>query len=381
MDNHAWKKALILRGCPPSDVLFGPTDEPLRAHLDICPACREHLAMDAEEREGWAAMGRVLLAKPPLPLPPPVGKAPGQVWRIRADLTGWDQKYRYCNPPLVLVLDIENDADAANAANAANANTALVAQVYPGDDFLSEENVPLSGQGFAEPWNTYCLALDDLETYYGEATSAVAAVLDMGRGTFAELDETSPLFWFRTLELELGAFFAGQSLSRLLEVSERTGQDLKPLLLSAMSRQELDRALERKGLKIPLEGDDPLLRLARYTREDTHWGLAAMGEHTQSVNHALLDDADAMGLEIRQASITLSSVHYADGVLVLGGRINVDFARTKEVFAWWDAQDRMIRAAASDILDDSRYFNLRFAEVAEREFHIGRLVVLLSGRE
>lgn len=357
MDNHAWKKALILRGCPPADILFGPEDEFLLAHLDVCPMCRDNLAMEADERAAWAAMARALL---PEQLPPPAQKTPGQVWRIRRGLAGWGQKYRYCNPPLVLLLDVLEDI-------------ARVAQIYPGDDFLTDDDVALPGLGFAQPWNTFCLALADLEDYRGQASEAAGAVLE--RGSFADVDENAPLFLFRSMELELGAFFAGQSLSRVLECAE---QGISSLPLGAMPVDALCQALQRKGQNIPLENDNPLLQLARYNREDSIWGLAASAERTQTVNYALLDP---VGLEIRQASITFSAIHYADGVLVLGGRIRVDFARTVEIFAWWDARERLIHAESADISVDGLHFNLRFAGVSEREYHVGSLVALISGQE
>ncbi|TVR01588.1 MAG: hypothetical protein EA399_02005 [Desulfovibrionales bacterium] len=368
MDNLAWKKALILRGCPPADILFGPGDEQLRAHLDVCPACRDSLAMTSGERAEWAGLGRALAPEPP---PAPSGKAPGQVWRIRPDLAGWGPKYRYCNPPLVLLLDFPEN------------NLTQVAQIYPGDDFLTEEDVPLPGLGFAQPWNTYSLALNDLEAFQGEASgggaNVASEVLARSRDSFADLDEASPLFWFRTMELDLGAHFAGQSLTGVLEGADHDALLDAPLVpLGEMSVDALCQALERKGQTVPLHGGDPLLELARYNQEDTTWGLAASGERTQTVNYALLDD---VGLEIRQTTVVFSAVVYQDGMLTLAGEVRAESARTEAIFAWWDAQGRMIWPIASDISDDGRYFNLRFTEVAEREFRIGRLVVLFSGRQ
>ena len=370
MDNFAWKKALIVRGCPPADILFGPGDESLRAHLDVCPACRDSLAMEADERAQWAGLADVLTTEPPS-APQSVdtdhAPAPGQIWRIRRALAGWGPKYRYHNPPLVLILDLlDNDL-------------ARVAQIYPGDDFLTEDDVCLPDLGFAQPWNTYSLALSDLESFQGDPpkalTEAVPKVLMRSRGAFADLDEASPLFWFRTMELDLGAHFAGQSLASVLEGAV---PDSRLVPLSSMPFTALCRALERKGQNVRLESDNPLLDLARYNQEDAAWGLAASGEGTQTVNHALLDD---VGLEIRQATIVFSTVVYQDGVLTLAGEVRVESARTEAVFAWWDAQGRMVWPIASDISDDGRYFNLRFAGVEDREFRVGRLVVLISGRQ
>ena len=368
MDNLAWKKALILRGCPPADILFGPEDELLGAHLDICPACRDSLVMKADERAQWTALADVLLSGQ---LPSPAQKTPGQVWRIRGNLAGWGPKYRYCNPPLVLILELQDD------------ELAHVAQIYPGDDFLTEEDVFLPGLGFAQPWNTYSLAVNDLESFQGEApktlTEAVPKVLMRSQGAFADLDEASPLFWFRTMELDLGAYFAGQSLAAVLPGADHDAPlDATLVPLGEMSVDALCRALERKGQAIPLRGDNPLLELARYNQDDTAWGLAASGERTQTVNYALLDD---VGLEIRQASVVFSTVAHHDGMLTLAGEIQADGARTQAIFAWWDAQGRMIWPIASDISDDGRYFNLRFAGVEDREFRVGRLVVLISGRQ
>lgn len=367
MDNLAWKKALILRGCPPADILFGPEGELLGAHLDICPTCRDSLAMEPDERAQWAALAEVLL---PGQLPPPVRKTPGQIWRIRRDLAGWGPKYRYCNPPLILVLEIQDD------------ELARVAQIYPADDFLTEEDVSLPGLGFAQPWNTYSLAVNDLESFRGEVpnalTETVPKVMMRSQGGVAELDEASPLFWFRTLELDLGAHYAGQSLAAVLPDADHDAPlDATLVPLGEMSVDALCRALERKGQAIPLRGDNPLLELARYNQDDTAWGLAASGERTQAVNYALLDD---VGLEIRQASVVFSKVAHHDGMLILAGEIQAEGARTQAIFAWWDAQGRMVWPMASDISDDGRYFNLRFTEVTDREFRVGRLVVLFSGR-
>ena len=366
MDNFAWKKALIVRGCPPADILFGPGDESLRAHLDVCPACRDSLAMEADERAQWAALADVLTTEPlsaPQSMDTDYAPAPGQIWRIRRALAGWGPKYRYHNPPLVLILDLlDNDL-------------ARVAQIYPGDDFLTDDDISLPGLGFAQPWNVYSLAVNDLETFRGQAPDSVPEARARSRGTFADLDEAAPLFWLRTMELDLGAHFAGQSLVGVLETPER---DTMPVPLSAMPFDALCRALERKGQKVRLESGNPLLGLARYNQEDVAWGLAASGERAQTVNYALLDD---VGLEIRQASIVFSTISFLEGMLTVAGEIRMESVRTEEIFAWWDAQGRMVWPIASDISDDGRYFNLRFAGVEDREFHVGRLVVLFSGRQ
>lgn len=354
MDNIAWKKALMLRGCPPADVLFGAQQKHLRAHLDLCPMCQVHLAMDANEREGWNTLSRSFS---PMKLPEPPIK-PGQIWRIRRELAGWGPKNRYCNPPLVLLLKLLDK------------NLALVAQVFPGDAFLSDEDVTLPGLGFAQPWNTYALRLDDLEYFRGETTEVASVVLKRSQKSFADVAETSHLFLFRTLELEIGAFFARQSLARVLDLTPRQ-------LLGSMTSGDIRRALMSKNQAISLNEDVPaLLQLAFYAREDTAYGMAASSQRTRAVNYAVLDP---LGMEIRQATITFSSVRYVDGVLILGGRINADFARALEMFAWWDTQERVIDAATADISDDGLYFNLRFVGLNEREFHFGRLMALLSG--
>jgi hypothetical protein len=363
MDNLAWKKALILRGCPPDEILYGPLDEPLQAHIDICPACRERLAMDGAERVAWEALGRTLRSEP---APVPERPAPGQVWRVRAGLAGWGPQYRYRNPPLVLILELPDQ------------DLARVAQLYPGEDFRTGEDIPLPGLGCAQPWNVYSLAVSDLGQFQGDVSAEeAAAVLKQSTGPFADLDDASPLFWFRTMELELGAFFAGQSLAGHLAEPEHAPQRLESAPLGAMTSDRLCHALERKGRVVALDADAPLLQLARYGREGTAWGLAASSERTQAVNYALLDE---VGLEIRQASIVFSTISYLEKVLTIGGRIQADFARAEEVFGWWDARERLVMATQSDISPDGRFFHLCFAEIAEREFHVGRLVLLVSGR-
>lgn len=242
-----------------------------------------------------------------------------------------------------------------------------------------KNDIPLSGLRFAQPWNVYSLALSDLEAFQGQVSEvgpkAASDVLERSRGPFADLDEAAPLFWFRSMELDLGAHFAGQSLAASVEGVKR---DAALVPLGVMPFDVLCGALERKGQKVRLKSDNPLLDLARYNREDATWGLAASGERTQAVNYALLDD---VGLEIRQASIVFTSLSHQENMLTLGGEIHADFARTEEIHAWWDAQGRMLWPVASDISDDGRYFNLRFAGVEDGEFRVGRLVVLFSGRQ
>jgi hypothetical protein len=351
MDIHAWKKALILRGCPPDHILFGPMSPALQAHLDVCPPCREMLDITPDERDGWQLMANIVTPKS---LPVPLRLEPGQVWRVHPRLSGWGPKYRYSNPPLVLIL---KRIDAA---------ALLVAQVAPGDDFRTQEDVVLPGLGFAQPWNFYTLAAKDLHAFRGDVGECAAQVLGRSQQSFSHLDEDSFLAMYRNLEIEVGSFCSRQSISSLLDQG-----------LTGMTAPEIAVALKRKGLVIEFSQDqDPCLELARYAPEGTTWGLAAADDNRQPVNYVVLDD---VGLEIRQASIVITSRQHEADTLLLHGEIFADFARTREVHAWWDAEGRLIMADEGDIADNGRFFMLRFKGVCERDVIVGRLVVLMSG--
>lgn len=379
MELYSWKKALMLRGCPPADALFGlsacghaqacPPDERLREHLDTCPMCRENLNMTQQEREGWKTLGEFFKPKHSWDLVPSqsplASKAPGQVWRIHRRLAGWGPKYRYYNSPRVLILE------------SLGQGLVRVSQIAPGDDFLTPEDVQVPGLGFAQPWNVYSFSEKDLEeTAILESSSmedVARKTLERSQEPFADVDETSYLYLFRTLEIDAGSFFAGQSLAGLLARKDRI------TVLFAMSSEDIRHALERKGQSITLDSsENPLLQLARYAPAETLWGLAAAGGQTQSVNYALLD---AMGMEIRQATVKFTSIKHEDGVLLLAGKINADFARTREVHAWWQVEGRLIRPVSEDISENGFYFTLRFEDVSDRDFRVGRLLALFSGDE
>jgi hypothetical protein len=207
---QAWDLAWQTRFCPPQESILADRLAPeALAHLRVCPACQELAACQGEPSPGP-------VATPAAPAPRPgADPAPGQLWSLAPALGGWGPKHRFYNPPVVLIL----------RAGLHLANGLLVAQTYHDPLLQGEDDVPLNGQRFAQPWNIYTLHRDGLGTLHGQFGPAAAAqVLAASRHLF------------RQMEIELGSFFASAAVCALLEEYQALAESGEPSQADAQAQ-------------------------------------------------------------------------------------------------------------------------------------------------
>ncbi|MDX9833865.1 MAG: hypothetical protein RBT36_01460 [Desulfobulbus sp.] len=352
----AWQQAWRLRCCPPDHLLVVPPVPQLNEHLTICPWCRTSLDAPACPFPGPVPA----LASAAAPL------QPGQVRAVRATLGDWGPKSRYYNPPAVLVLDLSDS------------HSVFVCQVYGDNTLAGPEDIPLGNDlvGFAEPWNTFTLMQDDLDTLLGEADLGVAAaVLEQRSQPEPALQPGSLLWFFRQMEVETGYFFARLAVSRLVAAHDR---EAAPAAVP-LDPDRVQRALERLPLRFmpPVTPPaTPLDLLAWATADERLLPLAAADP--QQIHALVFTVVDGDITSVVAESLALSSCEYTDGVLTITGTspaTNSD-GHCHWLF-WWQAGHDLVGALPGQSGWRDGVFWAAFALTPEQADRVGHLVVRL----
>ena len=172
-----WRSAWRMRCCPPDDLLYGEKTKELAEHLQLCPWCREERA--AGNNFKFPVSQKMAAEKEK------TSPEPGQLWSLKQSLGNWGPKGRYYSPPLVVVIEVA-------------ATSVTVLQSYGEMDLAGSDDFPFQTDlvGFSQPWNRYCLRIDDLDTCYG-------LVFCRSEKEFLSLEnaneqscEIGSLFWF-----------------------------------------------------------------------------------------------------------------------------------------------------------------------------------------
>jgi len=205
----AWELAMQKRCCPPDEILFSPDyKKEVEKHIQFCASCKEVLS------DGQPYISNFFKQHlKSLPKEPKNKVIPGQIWSVKSELAGWGPKNRYYDPPLVLVLKQGEDMD----------NAVLVSQIYDDVTFFGPGDIPLRENivGFAESWNFYTLRRTDLERCFGVADDEVAQkVLSERDKDILPIKNTTLLYFFRNLEIEVGYFFSSIAVSSLMNKYE-----------------------------------------------------------------------------------------------------------------------------------------------------------------
>lgn len=363
-----WQVAVNLRVCPPDSVLFGGQDEILQRHIKTCYMCRENISTEFKETWTWPDLS--------LKRQEDTRLNPGQIWKLSSELAGWGPKDRYYNPPEVLVLEILED------------RAVKVAQVYPGDEFMTDDDIHIIDYGMAEPWNIYTLNQTDLEFFQGIASMDIVLQVLQKSEKYFEADEDSFLFLFRSMEIEVGSFFSQQSLGRLLD--EMEGREI------SVDGQEILDMLEQSGLPLELtQEQDPFFQLAKTDFSDLQkvypfdagksepvarvrissqpQAMAAADKANLRVNIFVLDEA---GLEIRTGLVSVLNRSRCGNCLYISGKTGQDFPGFLECLAWWETPEKNVPASRIEFLDDSPLFEIRFDDISSDEHLRGKLVII-----
>jgi hypothetical protein len=382
----AWQEIWQLRCCPPDEVLRGSPAEPeLQRHLETCPFCPDRLeeptaGMDMTRAGQLAPCDRPAARAEPArdrPSPPsgledPNSKPPpepGQIRSVRRALGGWGPKNRYTNPPLVLVVSLPGEPPEA----------VRVAQVH--------HMAPLSGPGdvevaeglFAESWNTYALRREDLDDVWekvpGPSLQAVMESIE-GGSPLAGGAEPPWLDTFRRLEIEVGAFFALQAVSGMME-----GWDESPSARILSRFPEVsdlaDHLRKRKpGAVLPRAPMDVLASLALARFPDHELPLAAAGSENRIVlNRAGWSDE---GLELTPVGAELTLWKSGPDGLTLGGVLDEGAPAGSELRAWWDRPgEAPVPASETSFNPAEGFFRASFDGLSGEMAREGRPVLLL----
>lgn len=295
----AWLLAYRLRCCPPQSVLTGPPSPELLSHLAICPSCR------ADREHPFPAPDfAVTETKDSLPSP-----SPGELWSLRQELGGWGPKHRYFNPPVVLV------------TRSAGPEAVNVVQVYsdptlagPGDIFPGREI-----SGFAEPWNRYTVAVQDLGTCLNRVSGDVIDMVQQA-GASEEpysLPPGSLLWFFRQMEVETGYFFASRTIARLMDL-EAGGNLLQKL--AYRDPEELLASLSGFPLHLPEKTDTDIPRtLAMVTPADDLLALAAATRAPEEIQPLLFTVEKGQIVKVEAVSATITALEFRGGILSVTG--------------------------------------------------------------
>lgn len=363
-----WQIALSLRVCPPDAVLLWEQSPELTRHIRSCPMCQHNKDVDIQHPWSWQDY---VLKDQHDPRP-----APGQVRQIRSELAGWGPKDRYYNPPDVIILEVIDD------------QAVMVAQIYPGDEFMTDGDVFLPEVGFAQPWNTYTVGIKDLERCQQTMSQDITQqILQQADVPFAA-DEDSFLFLFRCLETEVGSFFSQQSLAALLWAMETQPEQV--------DAEGVVNMLHQAGLEVgSSQSQDPWLELAKLdvtgleqarvlypqipeqeVEIRIHSSTQKMAAAEQNLVPANMITADAGGISIQPGMVSILAQDRHYGTLYISGRVDPDFGFPSELCAWWESGPEVKSASSISLSADKQLFDLEFADLGRDEYLQGCLILL-----
>ena len=354
---EAWRSMYQARTCPPFSVINDPKHaDNVAEHRKGCPLCALRTDYDFDA-DAWAEMGRRMSQGWPKPDRPEI--LPGQVWALTEAKGGWDERFRYINPPLVLVLEVFEDV-----------NGVRVAQIFDHHELAAGGDMALGEDlGFAEAWNAYALDQADLDLCFGQVgddtLNAVRQALGAGQD---ELDEESTLWFFRQLELEVGAFMAMEAMGRLMLRHDRN--EVREAFADTASVRAKVLAFDRTvilpdacdGLSMVALATLPEQRLAAATiRGQIPFTVVTVGRETNPCRGALA--------EIKHARLDGSTIRVT-------GTLPED-ARHGLLFAWWRRPDTDMDEGEVKFDLASGLFRADFPGKSGLDFEVGDLVLLL----
>ena len=356
---EAWRNVYHERTCPPYAVLTASEQERnVTEHRRGCPFC----AMKAEDPidyEAWAELGAQMAQDWPAPEKPAVQS--GQVWSLAPSKGGWDERFRHINPPLVLIMDAFEDVSGVR-----------VAQIFDERALMAVGDVDLGPRyGAAEAWNTYALDCADLNLCFGQISPELMISLkDAVASEHDPVDEDSVLWYFRQLELEVGAFMAMEAMGRLVERHERNAlrqefsdiPSVRSKVLAFDSRIRLPEAEDGLAMLAKAKMPDDLIERAAAGDEDQiHFTVVTVGGQT---NPCCVVFADLLEADHRDSFIVIR-VRVPDGY------------RQGLLFAWWRRPDTGLEEGVVESDPSTGIFSARFLGKSELDFEIGEPSLLL----
>lgn len=214
--HRAWARMAQKRGCPLPSVLR-QGGAAVQKHLEDCPHCREEL----ERLPLYEALAEHL--PPAEAILEDTLFAPGQVRALRAAAAHpTEEDSEFFTPPTLLVLSVDDTIQ----------GLVRVAQLHDEPALQAVGDVPLPPpcQGrFVESWNTYPIFSEYMGPVLVQVSEEVVAhVREQSKAGLPEVPPNSPVEAFRSLEMDVGAYFSRISVIRSMELLEqRQGDRMK----------------------------------------------------------------------------------------------------------------------------------------------------------
>lgn len=362
---EAWRSMYHLRTCPPSNIINDPAEKSqIEQHQRTCPICAltTHESLDPQL---WSQFEQLLSESWVKPHEPEIQV--GQVWSLTNSKGGWDDHFRYINPPLILILEIFNDVRGLR-----------VAQIFDQQELFAEGDVDLGPElGFAETWNIYALDQDDLHLCFGQVDQEIVdLVLAHSENDFPTVEDQSTIWFFRQLELEVGSRMALEAMGRLMDRHEEN--IIRKTLADPQDVRNKVLAFDA-SITLP-EGDDGLTMLAQAKLPDQHQLMAAASTEQNQIIMVTLEQehypCSGSLVEIKRANLDGTSINVV-GVLP-------DKARNGHLFAWWQTLDAVLHEGQIHTLDlEDGYFQVTFLDKNTADFDQGKILLLavISGHE
>lgn len=368
----AWRAVYEQRACPPDEVLFAAKRSgEMEAHLGYCRYCNGRLEMTTEDHCAWQELASRL--KPLIAgngqSPSP---APGQIWSLdRERLGGWGPYDRYYNPPLVLVLQLQD-----------NGRTVRVAQVCAEEDLKGDDGADVwleEGIGFAESWNVYSVHQDDLKVCRGEVERSLAKqVLEQSRKLSLLKEVDVHVQRFRELEVQVGAFVAMRAMPQVMAVVE-----LEESLAVAANESMLERFFgslsaaysKLKNINTP-DFADSLMDLLTGARDPMGPLPVAAATSAQLPVNIVAKQLDGT-ISIKTIGAVVTDDDWQDDIYFVAGRL--DEAPQEELYllASLNHKGQVISECQNKISKGSPYFDIVFRGIPKEASRIENLKFLL----
>jgi hypothetical protein len=303
---QAWLNAWQLRCCPPDSILTGKAaDKELYSHLALCPVC------SAKRND---PLPEIRINGLPEPAAGNRNPQAGELWTVAPEMGGWGGKSRYYAPPVVLVTGLVDNRAVAVVQTCSDCTLAAA------DDILLDNELI----GFAQPWNRYTLAVNDLAFCIGRVSGQLveqvgAAVQTEARESGLQLQPGSLLWFFRNMEVETGWFFARKSIAGLLGSRESSSDHANPENRIDLAALRTD-LLARHVLVAAAPDADSIEQLLATTMPDTELlSLAAAGAEPRNIPVLLFYLDQGRVEEIKTVFATLTHYEEQDRVIMVSG--------------------------------------------------------------
>ena len=365
---RAWQTAFELRTCPDGATLFAePPNEQLQRHLQMCHVCREKREIPVEQRDAWEELLRRFGAaaqKPATSILP----VPGQVWSLHRSLAGWGKDGYFYQPPRILLLE---KIEAAKGFRAVQLS---------GDRYLmAEGDVWLDDRfGFAEGWNCYSVHEKALNGCWGAiADGLLGQALQIAGQKHTPVAEDSILYFFRRLEISVGARVALPSVAVLVEEWERTAPTLKVnSMLEELIGSFSDVYKKLRNIELPPVADS-VFDLLYGARPPYITSSLSMASSVCNLPVNIINKQPDGEIRIKTICASITDDDWQDGTYFISGKLDEGLTARLHLLASLVYQGQTIAECINQVGENSFYFDIVFRNVPKEAGKLDHVKFLL----